>query len=242
MIAPRRMSMYLGKTPAKSMPPATALPQTFWNRIANVKARARKKTPARAPDEPFPSGRLLVLSQCGATSTLTIHDNHQKIGRIPVYLSIDELTRSGCDQTTQRYKDTDDPLHRHDSKHEATLAVGVAREVALVSHTGCLLANGLIQTSHHEPRDTPSRFRRHVFALVEDGPDALRFGERPYHHCQHCNATANARDEERFLKSFRSDEKERYRNNPEDDEPDHLISSGRHAVWQCVWQATERRP
>jgi hypothetical protein len=55
MIAPRRMSMYLGKMPARSIPPATALPQTFWNRIANVNASERKKTPALAADDPFPS-------------------------------------------------------------------------------------------------------------------------------------------------------------------------------------------
>jgi hypothetical protein len=59
MIAPLRISIYLGKIPAKSMPPATAFPHTFWKRMANVKARDKKKTPARAADDPLPSGSFV---------------------------------------------------------------------------------------------------------------------------------------------------------------------------------------
>lgn len=61
IMAPRRMSMYRGTTPARLMPPATALPQKFWKSTAKVKARARKKTPARAPGEALPSAPRLVL-------------------------------------------------------------------------------------------------------------------------------------------------------------------------------------
>jgi hypothetical protein len=48
MIAPLRILMYLGKRPAKSIPPATAFPQIFSNIDVKSNPRARKKTAALA--------------------------------------------------------------------------------------------------------------------------------------------------------------------------------------------------
>jgi hypothetical protein len=144
------------------------------------------------------------------TGVRTAHDDHQKVRWIPVYLPIDELTRSGCDQLSKRYEDTHDPLHRYDTEHKADFAVSIAGKVALVGHTGCFLPDGLVQTNHHEPRDAPSGLRRHVLPPVEDWTHTLGSRKRPNHHCQHRNTAATAGDEEGCLKSFRSDGEERY--------------------------------
>lgn len=74
------------------MPPATAFPQTFWKRIANVNARATKKTAARAPDDPLPS--IEQSMECYHSDTkfrLTVHDDHHQVGRVPVDLAVDKL-------------------------------------------------------------------------------------------------------------------------------------------------------
>jgi hypothetical protein len=65
MIAPQRRLMYLGERPARSTPPATTLPQMFWNMDARAKPRARKNTPHRDPDDPLPLS-IITLSRSGA--------------------------------------------------------------------------------------------------------------------------------------------------------------------------------
>ena len=65
MSAPRRRLMYRGQRPARSTPPATTLPQMFWNMDARAKARAKKNTPHRDPEDPLPLS-IITLSRSGA--------------------------------------------------------------------------------------------------------------------------------------------------------------------------------
>lgn len=80
------------------MPPATAFPQTFWKIIAKVNARARKKTAARAPDDPLPSIELsMECHRADTRITPTVHDDHHQVGRVPVNLAVNNLTGSRRD-------------------------------------------------------------------------------------------------------------------------------------------------
>lgn len=63
--APRRRLMYRGQRPARSTPPATTLPQMFWNIDARAKPRARKNTPHRDPEDPLPLS-IITVSRSGA--------------------------------------------------------------------------------------------------------------------------------------------------------------------------------
>jgi hypothetical protein len=221
--------MYRGKTPARSIPPATAFPQTFWKRIQKVNARARKKTPARDAEDPFPSVFLSVLFDCYETALRrTVHHYHQQVWGVPPDLSVDELASSSGHQASERDKDANKPLRGENADDEAPFSVRVTRKVTLVGHSGGFLSNGLIQGSHHDPADPPSRGRGHVLALVEHRTDALGHGQRPNQHGNHSQTTAGAGNEERLLEALGPNEEKGHRYGPENREADHFSRSCGH--------------
>lgn len=65
MSAPRRRLIYRGQRPARSTPPATTLPQMFWNMDARAKPRDKKNTPHRDPEDPLPLS-IITVSKSGA--------------------------------------------------------------------------------------------------------------------------------------------------------------------------------
>lgn len=113
----------------------------------------------------------------GRTLELTVHHDHQQVGRVPPYASVDLLTGCGGDQSAKTNQHTSDPVDGHGADDIVPLILCVTGEVTAVGHTGCLLTNGLVDARHHKPRDAPARTRRDALALVENGADTLCDGE-----------------------------------------------------------------